>query len=552
VTALAAMRHHENEDGMSYGAFCLVLHSHLPYFRKSGKWPFGEENLFEAIIGSYLPLINALESLADEGIRPRATIGITPILAEQLADPYLQEEFISWLQRMVRVSREDEARFVSGEEPDLAALAKRNADEYAQALVDFQRLGPNLLVPLRRLQERGAVELITSAATHCFSPLLGEYQSLQSQYAVGVATHERHFGTTPQGFWLPECAYRPGIEAFIEQAGLHYFVVENTAIEGGTPAGPAMGLYETVPIVAEPLPETGLTTLAPYQVTGSQVTVLGRHRDASFLVWSAHSGYPGAGVYREFHKKHEHSGNRYWRLTGRDVELGDKLPYDPAAARVQVELQADHFVTVLHEHLRQYHEETGQQGILTVPFDTELFGHWWYEGVEWLKAVWRRLAQDPQVRPMSVSQALAQHPAKHRIELPVETSWGAGGTYWTWNNPDVASMWPIIYEAEAEMVALATEYADATEPVDAALTQAARELLLLESSDWPFLVTTGQAIDWAKGRFAMHRQRFDLLAKAIRSGDVDMAMVRRIAAEDNPFPEVDWRRYARHDAGAAG
>jgi 1,4-alpha-glucan branching enzyme len=521
------------------------LHSHLPYYRKAGKWPFGEENLFEAIVGTYLPLINALESLADEGIRPRATIGITPILAEQLADPYLQEEFVSWAQRMARVSREDEGRFRKTDEPDLAVLAKLTAEAYELALADFRRLGPNLLVPFRRLQERGSVELITSAATHCFSPLVGEPESLRSQYATAVATHQRHFGTLPQGFWLPECAYRPGIEQFIEEAGLRYFFVENTAIEGGKPAGPAMGLYSDLQVEAEPLPETGLTTLQPYQVVNSQVTVLGRHRDVGYQVWSAHTGYPGDGMYREFHKKHEHSGNRYWRLTGRDVELSDKLPYDPVVAKAHVELQADHFVTVLHDQLKRYHDETGRQGVLTVPFDTELFGHWWYEGIDWLKAVWRRLARDPQVRPMSVSQALAQHPATRRIELPAETSWGAGGTYWVWNNPEVAYMWPIIHAAEAEMVALATQHADAEGAVDMALTQAARELVLLESSDWPFLVTTGQAADWAKDRFALHQQRFELIAKAIRAGTIDEAMVRRLAAEDNPFPDIEWRRYVR-------
>jgi 1,4-alpha-glucan branching enzyme len=528
---------------MSYGAFCLVLHSHLPYFRKAGKWPFGEENLFEAIVGTYLPLITALESLVAEGIRPRVTIGITPILAEQLADPYLQDEFVSWARRMARVSREDEVRFTATDEPGLADLARWHATEYETALADFQRLGSDLLVPFRQLQEQGAVELITSAATHCFSPLLGPHQALQAQYAQGVATHERHFGVKPQGFWLPECAYRPGIGDAIDEAGLRYFFVESTAIEGGKPAGPALGLYANLPIVAEPLPETGLSTLEPYQVAGSQVTVLGRHRDVGYQVWSQHTGYPGDGVYREFHKKHEHSGNRYWRLTGRDVELGDKLPYDPAIAKAHVELQAEHFVTVLNDHLRAYHEETGRQGVLTVPFDTELFGHWWYEGVDWLKAVWRRLAQDPNVRPMSVSQALAMQPAVRRIELPAETSWGAGGTYFVWNNPDVAPMWPVIHAAEAEMVALATEFADATGPLAMALTQAARELVLLESSDWPFLVTTGQAAEWAQGRFDLHKLRFDLIVKTIRADEIDEAMVRRLAAEDNPFPDIDWRRY---------
>lgn len=531
---------------MSDGAFCLVLHSHLPYYRKSGQWPFGEENLFEAMAGTYLPLIVALDELAAEGIRPRPTIGITPILAEQLADSYLQGGFADWVQRRIVASREDEARFRQAGETAMAILARQAAEAYGQVQADFRRLGPNLLLPFRRLQETGVVELITSAATHCFSPLLGEPEAVRAQYALGVATHRRHFGTTPQGFWLPECAYRHGIERFVDEAGLRYVIVESTAIEGGKAAGLATGLYATVPeTAAADLPETGLTTLAPYQIAGSQVTALGRDREVGHQVWSAEAGYPGHAAYREFHKKHEHSGNRYWRLTDRGVPLDDKRIYEPANAQAQVEVQAEHFVALLRERLSRYHATTCRSGIVTVPFDTELFGHWWFEGIAWLKAVWRRLAREPQIRSLSVSQALAMHPATQRIDLPATSSWGAGGTFWVWDNDEVAWMWPLIRAAEAEMVALASAHAEATGAIDRALTQLARELVLLESSDWPFLVTTGQAVEWARGRFEVHRQRFDLIARSIRSGDVDEAMVRRIAAQDTAFPDIDWRRYCR-------
>ncbi|MBC7544307.1 MAG: glycoside hydrolase family 57 protein [Candidatus Sericytochromatia bacterium] len=536
---------------MSFGAFCLVLHSHLPYYRKAGKWPFGEENLFEAMFGTYLPLLTALETLVNEGLRPRATIGITPILAEQLADPYLQDGFVEWMERMIRVSREDAAAFLLTAEPDMAVLADLHAEEFTAVLATYRRMGPNLLIPFRRFHELGAIELITSAATHCFSPLVGEPAAVAAQYGLGVATHKHHFGVQPNGFWLPECAYKPGIETAIEAAGLKYFLVENTAIEGGKSAGAAIGAYAGLAAPPTVRPETGLSTLEPYQVAGSRVTVFGRHRRVGYQVWSAHTGYPGDGVYREFHKKHSHSGNRYWRLEGRNVELADKGPYDPIVAREHLESHADHFIGVLHEELKAYQAEHGIEGVLVVPFDTELFGHWWYEGVDWLTAVWRRLARAVDVRPMTLSQVVANHPAQRSITLPEETSWGAGGNYWVWNNPEVAFMWPLIHAAEHEMDALANDYADATGLVDRALTQAARELVLLESSDWPFLVTTGQAGVWAKERFELHRSRFHVLAEAIRAGTLTEAVLAPIAAEDNPFSEIDWRRYQGQRATAS-
>lgn len=528
---------------MTAGAFCLVLHTHLPYVRHAGRWPFGEENLYEAMQACYLPLLRAMDELLAEGITPHATIGITPVLAEQLADPELQEGFRTYLRERIRWAAEDRARFAAAGDLDAARLAYLTEIEWTSSLEAFGRLGPNLLDAFNDLARRGAIELITSAATHGLLPLLGEKTAVDAQIQTGVASFRRHFEQAPRGFWLPECAYASGIEQAVAMAGLGYFFVESTAVEGGEPpVSVPIGPYAPRPESAWSIPPSGHSALQPYLVEGSSVAVLARHPRASQQVWSAERGYPGAGAYREFHRKDEVSGHRYWRVTDRQISLAGKGLYDPIAAMSQVEAHADQYVGMLHEELDRYRIQTGQDGVLTVPFDTELFGHWWHEGVAWLKAVWRRLATTPRVKAMTVSQALAVHPPTESLALP-ESSWGAGGDFWVWDNPDVAWIWPWIRRAEAEMAAVAQAHSKAEGLVARALKQAARELMLLESSDWPFLMTTGQAKLWAASRFMTHLRRFMAAIEAVRHDTVSEALLADLEADDVCFPEIDWSLY---------
>lgn len=559
---------------MPAGIVSIVLHSHLPYYRKAGMWPFGEENLYEAIAETYLPLLTVLERLAADGLMPRFTIGITPILAEQLADPYLQAGFEDYaLRRMLAAERDFERFAPSDPRRDLASEYRA---WYATQLAAFrERYQRNVLAGFRRLQEAGAVELITSAATHAFSPLLGRDSSLFAQFHVGVETFRRHFGRAPRGIWLPECAYRPArdgrppIEAFLEEEDLHFFIVDTHAVEGSQVAGwlPGFGPYATLKAPSAPqLPQTGLSTYRPYRLEGSAVSVLARNQRASYQVWSADHGYPGDPVYREFHKKDEHSGLQYWRLTGKGVDLDDKEVYDPRAAMLRVREHGRHYADMLAGMLREYQLHHNRQGILTIPFDTELFGHWWFEGVEWLEQVVRALAEHPDIALASVSEALELAPPDLSIRMP-ESTWGAGGHYWVWNNPEVDWMWPILHAREATMEELVERFDGTTDPhVLRTLAQLGRELLLLQSSDWPFLVTTGQAKDYAIERFREHQTRFDVLAGMLRGyqphplpmlasmaggggggggGRLETALVQRYEDLDNPFPGLDYRLFRR-------
>ncbi|MFN8594249.1 MAG: 1,4-alpha-glucan branching protein domain-containing protein [Thermomicrobiales bacterium] len=564
------------------GAFTFMLHSHLPYARQAGMWPHGEEWVHEAIAETYVPLLNALYDLREEGIPYRLTIGITPVLAEQLADPLIVEHFINYASERAARAAQDVDRFERAGNQEMRDLARYYHHWYARVLTSFQdRFGSALLAAFRSLQDEGHVEIATSAATHGYLPLLARDSSIHGQLRTGVNAYARHFGKRPQAIWLPECAYRPavleddagtlvrrpGLESFLAEEGLLVFFSETHTVEGGKPVGMAVpgtvGPYGMIArryatSITPPSPDQQLapgTSLLPYWVGDApgQVAVLARHERTGQQVWSATFGYPGDFVYREFHRKDATSGLQYWRISGAGVDLGQKAPYAPETAAVQVRSHAEHYVNLIETELRSYHDRTGAFGSITASYDTELFGHWWFEGVDWLKHVLRLLAERPAVAVTSASRIIEQHPPREVLSLP-ESSWGAGGSHFTWLNDDTAWMWPLIHTAERRMEGLVESNPDASGIQREVLDQAARELLLLQSSDWPFLVTTGQAREYAVERFQEHLARFDQLTSIVAQGmagaDV-REMLDALRERDNPFPGIDYRDWAARQ-GYAG
>lgn len=542
---------------MAVGSFSLVLHSHLPYYRKAGMWPFGEENLYEAIAETYIPLLNACEELRAEGIAAKLTIGITPVLAEQLADEHLKAGYEQYIADILERIEKDQAIYAETDDPR-RELAAYYHGWYSEKLTDFQaRYKRDLLAAFKALQDAGSIEIITSAATHGFSPLLSRDSSLNGQFKVGVQTYEKYFGRKPMGVWLPECAYRPGyetdteqrppIEQFLHENGLQYFFTDSHAVLGGTTSGLRrhIGMYGNIEYIPMPeRPVSGLTTFNGYWLPEAPVAVYARNEEAGYQVWSADQGYPGDGWYREFHKKDGNSGMQYWRITGPKCDLAAKDFYNPQMALERIHEHSDHYVALIYDMLKRRKEETGEEGHIVVPFDTELFGHWWFEGVEWVKQVIRKMAMGSGIRRETVGEHMAVSPPSYAFQLP-ESTWGAGGHYHVWLNPDVEFMWPIIHRCESRMEELvASVPTPATQLQKRALDQAARELLLLEGSDWPFLVTTGQAKAYAIERFNTHVERFDALADAIMTGALSEELVSKVESIDNAFADVDYRLFA--------
>ncbi|MBI2760766.1 MAG: DUF1957 domain-containing protein [Chloroflexi bacterium] len=562
---------------MAAGAFTFVLHSHLPYCRRAGRWPHGEEWIHEAASETYLPLLDGLFKLRGKGLPAKLTIGLTPVLVEQLADPLVLANLEDFMIERRDLAEADIVRFERAGEPHRAYLASWYRDRFnhlLRLLVD--EYGRSIVGAFKELQDAGLIEIATSAATHGYLPLMERDSTIWAQIAVGVQTYKRHFGRAPKSFWLPECAYRPtyqkdgpegsyikhGLQWFLAQHGVEVFFVETHTIEGGTPVGKALGdavgPYGAVPkryVVPPPeyIPPTMRSTFMPYWVEQPEVAAIGRNNRTGLQVWSATHGYPGEFSYREFHKKDGVSGLQYWKVTGAGVDLGDKQLWYPDDAYGKVPEHADHFSGLVEDMLRGFQAESGRYGVISAAYDTELFGHWWFEGVDWVTAVLERLARSEHVELTTASRHVERHPPEDVLVLP-ESSWGQAGNHFTWLNADTKWMWPVIHRIEHTMETLVERYTGATGDRRAVLNQIAREALLAQASDWPFLITTGQARDYAMERFENHVERFDRLCDLLENGE-HLPEARRVAEEcwelDKVFPDINFEIFARREPAAA-
>jgi 1,4-alpha-glucan branching enzyme len=535
-------------------------------------WPFGEEWLYEAMLGSYIPFLEVLCSIPyrqDErdGLDSSSkspisvTIGVTPILLDQLDDDYMREGFIKWAQARIKRAEEDRKRFKLAGDEGLQSLAGSYCDEYRQALRAFcNDYAGDIVSVLAELERRGVVEIITSAATHGYLPLLNEDTSIRAQLAVGCETHEMRFGRPSRGIWLPECAYRPGLEEYLEALGFEYFFVDRHAIEGGAPIGVSSGDEAREASTSHRVfgEEIRGTTYKPYLVNRSSMVCMGRNERVTTQVWSSWLGYPGDGSYREFHRKDDVTGLQYWRVTGREVDLGKKEVYDRENAALRAKEHAAHFVGLVHELITDWNETTGEHGVIVAPYDMELFGHWWYEGVLWLSETFRGFFGGSTVDVSSAGRFLNQHFPSETIKLP-ESSWGRGGTHEVWLNDETAWMWDMVHAAEARIKRLAavSPATGDTDLLELLKTQALREFLLLTSSDWPFLVTERQAEEYGAKRFREHAERFDKLmdyAEGILDGEGSkvseeeiIGYLSYVSEIDNPFPGLRFSVLGRHD-----
>ncbi len=558
---------------MKKGAFTFVLHSHLPYCRKAGRWPHGEEWLHEAISETYMPLLNALYDLRDEGIKFKLTIGITPVLAEQLADQLILEHFRVYLKDKIDRAAADLRRFEERQDKHLAYLAGYYSDFYRNLLENLEnRFRANIIGAFKELQDDGYIEILTGAATHGYLPLIERDSSIYGQLKTGVKTYQRHFGQSPRAIWLPECGYRPpyyitangdtyikpGIEQYLADLNIRLFFSETHTVEGGEPVGKATGAvigpYGSVPKrYVVPLPDyqepTMKTTFLPYWVQSAEVAVLGRNNRTGMQVWSADWGYPGEYDYREFHKKDGISGLQYWRVTGARLDLAHKDYYHPDWAVNKVSEHAGHYSWLVEDLLNDFYRQNNKTGIIAAAYDTELFGHWWFEGISWIRQVLKLLASSETVELVTASEFIEKHPPEDVLSLR-EGSWGQAGNHFTWLNTDTEWMWPLIRAAEIRMEELVAQYPNASGKIAEILNQAARELLLLESSDWPFLITTGQARMYASDRFQEHVSRFERLADIASSGKADSegrGICREYNDLDNVFPDIDYRVFANKE-----
>jgi len=498
-----------SRGGADRGELALVLHSHMPYVEGFGTWPFGEEWLLEAIASSYLPLLRVLEEAAGRGERGVATVGVTPVLADQLAVPELGARFLRFMREVRRECHRQDAEGLdaAGRHADAQSL-RRSATDYEWAADDFERRGGDLLGPLRRLGESGTIELWASAATHAVLPMLATEQGLRLQVATGIATHRERFGAWSGGFWLPECAYRPGIEEPLAAAGVRAFCVDQTG--HGDP------LDQLEPVTA-----------------GGAVAVPIDWQTVS-LVWDEH-GFPADPAYRDYHAQTV-NGMRAWTNGGASYD------HDAAAARARE--HAREFVERVVARAEAYRAARGRPALVVCALDTELLGHWWYEGPAWLAEVIAQAAAH-ELPLTTLPAALAR---RDPVARPLrESSWGTDKDLRTWDSPRVAGFVWAAREAELQLVgALAGTTPDALPARGPAVRRAARELIALQASDWAFMTSRGLAGGYPDERVRGHAAHFGEAIAAVTHGMADFRAMRSPNGHSFGAPDERVRGLAPH------
>jgi 1,4-alpha-glucan branching enzyme len=515
--------------------FTLVLHTHLPWLAHHGRWPVGEEWLYQSWAAAYLPLMRVLRTLADEDRHGVLTLGVTPVVNAQLDDPYCLDGMHHWLANW-RLRAAEAASVRSGYRsksadhqsctPEaLRTLGIRECDEADRSLEDFAtrwRHGGSPL--LRSLLDAGAVELLGGPLAHPFQPLLAP-RLREFALREGLADAHLRLSHRPGGIWAPECAYAPGMEHDYAGAGVSHFMVDGPSLHGDTALGRPVG--------------------------DTDVVAFGRDLQVSYRVWSPKSGYPGHAAYRDFHTYDHLTGLKPARVTGRGVGSDAKAPYDPERADRAVDVHVADFVEVVRNRLTSESDRIGRPAHVVAAFDTELFGHWWYEGPTWLERVLRALPAAG-VRVGTLTDALADGFVGDPVALPA-SSWGSGKDWQVWAGDKVADLVQLNTEVVDTALTTIDKAFSQTSPLDGPVPrdrvadQILRETLLTVSSDWPFMVSKDSAADYARYRAHLHAHATREIAGALASGRREGAQ--RLADDwnraDGLFGALDARRLPR-------
>ncbi|MFQ5456786.1 MAG: glycoside hydrolase family 57 protein [Nitrospirota bacterium] len=521
------------------GYLSIILHAHLPFVRHPEYSDFLEEDWFyEAITESYIPLINMMDGLVDDGVDFRLTMSLSPTLLSMLLDPLLQSRYLKRLDKLIDLAiKETERTIYQTEFSDLAFMYKAR---FLKARDTFLNMyNKNLVNAFKKFQDIKKLEIITCPATHPFLPLLKNNPSaVRAQIETGIRYYEDIFVIKPAGIWLPECGFYPGLDEILKECDIRYFFLETHGILNAIPA-PKYGVYRPV-----------------YCNTG--IAAFGRDSESSKQVWSAEEGYPGDYDYREFYRDIAHyleydyirpylhdgirsdTGIKYYRITGNNH---DKQPYVPESAEKKAFIHAENFIYNRERQIERLNSVMKMKPIVIAPYDAELFGHWWFEGPDWLNFLFRKIASGQDIiKLITPSEYLSLYPA-HQVCSPSMSSWGCRGYNEVWINNSNDWIYRHLHSSADKMSELSSTYKGAKGIKRKALNQAARELLLAQSSDWAFIMKSGTMTQYAIKRTKNHLLRFLSLYDSIKSGKINERLLKEIEERDNIFPDIDYTIY---------
>jgi 1,4-alpha-glucan branching enzyme len=523
------------------GYWMPVLHAHLPFVKHPEYDYFLEENwLFEAISESYIPLLVNMKKMADEGIEFKLTVSISPPLLEMFADEHLMGKYLKYLDKHIELSSKEIDRLQR--DPKFRCLARFYKKRYREVKSFFTGfLDHNVLNGYRYFHNRGNLEILTSCATHGLLPLLRQNRrTVEAQVSIAVESHKKHLGSFPEGMWLPECAYYDGLETVLKQYAVNFFFLDTQGLLDGKPA-PRYGVYAPV-------------------YTENGIAVFGRDPLSSKQVWSAQEGYPGDYHYRDFYRdagfdldfeyirpyinpdgERVFTGIKYYRITG---EGSEKKPYDPRKAFNKTGEHARHFYLERKKQVEELGVHMDRKPVVLSPYDAELFGHWWFEGPDFLYHVFHEIEQQKDLKAITPSEYLGRYP-RNQVISPRPTSWGYNGFYDSWLNSENDWVYRHLHRMADTLENLANRHYHERDSIHTRLlNQLARELLLAQSSDWAFLITTRTAREYAEKRTKEHISNFHVLQKGLQSKNIDVPFLEQVEKKNSIFRELDFRVYA--------
>ncbi len=518
-----------------------MLHAHLPFVKHPEYDYFLEEHwLFEALSESYIPLLMQFESLRNDGINFRLTMSITPPLAEMFSDELLMHKYAGYLRKKNELAEKEIKRV--GVKSEFSNVITFYSNRYHKLENYFlNKLHSKPIEGFKNFMQSGNLEIITCAATHGFLPILSSNpKSVEVQIAVAMQTHEKQFGRKPRGIWLPECAYYEGLDEVLKRFGIEFFFMDTQGL-----------------IYAEPTPRYGV--FAPiYSPNG--VAAFGRDPESSRQVWSSKEGYPGDRNYRDFYRDIGYdldadyikpyispdgvrvfTGFKYYKITGD----GDyREIYNPPAASKKSQENALNFHFNMYKQIEFLSHNMDRMPVIVSPYDAELFGHWWFEGPDFLYYFFKEMDKYNVIKPITPSEYLKIYPT-NQVCRPNPSSWGDGGYYDVWLNRGNDWIYKHLDHMSNDMQKVAREHKSELVPVKVRLlNQMVRELLLAQSSDWAFLMTTHTAVEYSTMRTKTHISNFNLLFNMLVDDDIDQQFLNDIEEKDSIFADIDFRIYA--------
>ena len=525
---------------MEKGYLSLVLHAHLPFVRHPEYEEFLEERwFFEALTETYMPLLSVFEGLAKDKVDFQLTMNISPSLCAMMADELLKDRYVGYLDKMIELCDKEVER--TRFSPDFHKLALMYYYRFSQTKERFvNKYQRNILREFKHFQDRGSLDIITCGATHGFLPLLSvNKEAVQAQVRMGVESYRKHFGYNPRGIWLPECGYFEGLDKFLKDEGLKYFLTETHGVLFGRPR-PKFGVYSSY-------------------YTRNRIAVFGRDSESSKSVWSSVEGYPGDYNYREYYRDigfdldydyirpyisatgvRIFTGVKYYKITGNTVY---KEPYILEAAQAKAAEQAGNFMFNREKQVEYLNGIMDRKPVIVAPYDAELFGHWWFEGIDWLNFLIRKIRYDQKtIKLITPSNYLKIYP-KNQVINPSPSSWGWKGYYEVWLNGTNDWVYPHLHRACEHMVEAVKRFSSDGDVKKRILNQMARELLLAQSSDWAFMMKTGAFSEYASKRTVAHLERFYLLKSYLERDFYNFEVLEDIERKDNIFPGLNYSIY---------